>query len=71
MEVPFLVNHNTHLQHFWIGKKKSWKSPNSLADENVLSSNPVFSMRWNYCYPSTIKYECRNYDAKWRSEILN
>ena len=47
---PFLSNLNTHLQNFWTGKKKkkSWKSPNSLAYEHVLSLNPVFPMRLNY-----------------------
>ena len=43
----FLVNPNRHLQNFWRGgkkRKKSWKSPNSLVDERVLTSNPVFPM---------------------------
>ena len=46
---PFLSNLNTHLQNFWTGKKKkkSWKSPNSLAYEHVLSLNPVFPMKSN------------------------
>ena len=48
VEEPILVNPYRHIQYFWWKGKKGknlGESPYSSADEHVLSSNPVFSIR--------------------------